>query len=270
MSSEPSNAPADPTEQYRKGIQSYRDSVKWVVSSFGAVAAALVVGIQLTSLGSLHGERLLWAVISGGVVFAAVIAIVAAAVRVLAPIGATYTEFEKGRTFAPLRKFLQKDRAPLREKADSAKDLADKYKCLVDRENKDYDLFKANEKDETLKQNYLDTKKERVDLFRVVQAVTALGLHLRVKELFKHGMVTISIGVLLTAAGAISFAYWANPPAPKKLDCVGLYLDLDKLVDDDPLAAATWPEDPISGEAKDCGFTSNEKLTQYLEGLARH
>jgi membrane protein required for beta-lactamase induction len=69
-----SNNPPPPSEnQYQKGINEYRATLKWVVSSFGAVAAALTVGLQVTSLGSLYGWRLYWALPSVTLAFGAVL-----------------------------------------------------------------------------------------------------------------------------------------------------------------------------------------------------
>lgn len=215
MSNDSGSSPPAPGDQYREAITQYRTSVKWVVSSFGAVAAALIVGIQLTSLGQLEGTRLTVAFICIALAFVAILVIVGMAVRVLVPESGTYAGFAHDKEFEPLRSFLAKDSAPLRDKATSAADLATKYELALDAENKLWSQYQSDKANATLKNQYTTKQREREDLYQVLIAVTALGLFLRVKKMFQQTMIAIGIGTLIAAAGAVGFAYAANPPSPK-------------------------------------------------------
>lgn len=284
MSSGSSSPPPAPGNQYREAIATYRTSVKWVISSFGAVAAALIVGIQLTSLGELHGERLVWALASIGVVFAAILAIIAAAVRVLSPISGTYAGFKSDPAFRPLRDFLALDKTPLRTKANDPGELAAKYEEALGLESEKWRLHNEKKEDKTLEADYQAARSHRAALFPVVQAVTNLGLLLHTKQLFRQAMLVLYVGVALAAAGAVAFAYLANPPAPTKrstsaevlisprlpLNCAGFYLTLDKLLRNEPKIAKAWPTRSVGPQARACGFETKQELTEFLSRFVRH
>lgn len=255
--------------QYGGAIAEYRTNVKWVVSSFGAVAAALVVGIQLTSLGELHGYRLIWSVASAAVVFGAILAIIGFTARVLSPLGATYAGFKEGNEFGPLRSFLEQDKNPLRGKATTAEMLATKYDHAVTVEEEKW--VADDEADETLKSEYAAAKTNRENLLPVVVDVTDFGIFLRTKQLFQQAMLAVYIGVAFAAAGTIAFAYLANPPAPPKkstLGCVAFYVSLDELLDDEPALAKSLPRMSLEPEAKACGIKTVVQQRGLLSNLA--
>jgi hypothetical protein len=212
MADAPSSPQAAAEDQYRVAIESYRNVTKWVLSSFGAVAAALIAGLQLSALGQLKGEPLLWSLISVVVAFGGVVAIILFAVEVLVPIGATYRQFEASREFKPLRDYLQNDNAPLRLKADSASALAATYDKAIQTESTARKAHEQHTSDPTRKRDLESATAERAELFEVVVAVTKLGLTLRTQQLFARAMWAVRIGVVAAAVGAIVFAYYANPP----------------------------------------------------------
>lgn len=260
-----------PGNQYREAIAEFRTNVKWVVSSFGAVAAALVVGIQLTSLGELHGYRLIWSVVSAAIVFAAILAIIGFTTRVLSPMGATYAGFKDGVEFGPLRDFLEKDKKPLRRQAETASELADAYDHALEVESEKWALHDANKTDETLKSEYDAAHANSEGLFQVVSAVTSLGIFLRTRQLFQQAMRTVYIGVALAAAGTLAFAYLANPPsAPKKstVNCIAFYVSLDQLLDDEPELAKSSPRKSLEPQAHACGINTAAQRKSLLSTLA--
>jgi hypothetical protein len=61
-----------------------RETAKWLVATFGAVAGALIVGLQLSDIGELEGNDRGWASVAAGAALVAVIIIIALAARVLA------------------------------------------------------------------------------------------------------------------------------------------------------------------------------------------
>jgi hypothetical protein len=201
---------AAPTDQYRAAIDTYRTTLKWVLSSFAAVAVALIVGVQLTSLGALHGQRLVLAFIAAGVAFAGVFGIIVLAVRALAPVGGTRAEFAGGRNFKPLRDYLARDRSPLRRMANTAEELAGALEDARTAEIEAKAEHDKNTADPVLRQAFDNARRDRETLAPVVDTVTRFGIYLRVQELFGQAMWAVRIGVPLAAAGALAYAYLAN------------------------------------------------------------
>jgi hypothetical protein len=184
-----------------------------VVASFGAAAAALIAGVQLTSIGEVSGWRLVGSFASAAVAFGAVCAIIFAAVRVLVPEGGTYNDFADGQDFQSLRDYLATDDSPLRNQARDANDLAAKYTQALEAEHSAWNACQKNPSDQQALQNYRDAQADRQSLFSVVRTLTSLGLFLRTKKLFGEAMHVMYIGVAIAAAGAVSYAYLANPPS---------------------------------------------------------
>jgi hypothetical protein len=203
--------PAPPADQYSAAVESIRANIKWVLTSFGGVAAALIVGMQLTSVGKLDGIRLAAAIFSVVVALGAVLAVILAAVRVLSPAEGTPAEFADGEDFELLRDFLKTNQSPLRGMASSAGGLAEKYDELVGDEQAAYSAYKVNPDSKELTEKYEAAKKAQVSLFAVVNEVTKLGLYLRVQDLFKKAMDVLVVAVIVGGAGALAFAYLANP-----------------------------------------------------------
>jgi hypothetical protein len=199
-------------DQYRAAIESYRNVIKWVLSSFAAVAAALIAGLQLSTVGQVEGEALFWSLLGIAVAFIGIVAIILFAVQVLVPIGATYRQFERSKDFKPLREYLRGDDAPLRCKATSASGLAAAYDAAIETEMTAEKSSKAQPADPEQKRILERATAERKELFEVVVAVTKLGLTLRTQQLFKRAMWAVRVGVVAAAVGGIVFAYFANPP----------------------------------------------------------
>lgn len=284
MSNAGGSAPPQARDQYRDAIDGYRGIVRWVISSFGAVAAALIVGVQLTSLGQLHGGRLTWSIISLALAFVAVLAIIFAAVRVLVPVGGTFREFESGREFAALRDLLQRDPAPLRGKAITAGGLAGEYERAMANEADAWSRHQADPTNPTLEAAYGEARLVRANLFETVRSVTSLGLYLRTKQLFQVSMRTIYFGVTVAAAASIVFAYASKPPKTTgtttstteiqaillgNTDCVRYYVELDELADDEPRLLRGRTVQPAYLEARRCGIGTERALRRLVASLAR-
>jgi hypothetical protein len=199
-------------DQYRAAVEGYRSVIKWVLSSFAAVAAALIAGLQLSTLGQVEGEALFWSLLGITVAFVGILAIILFAVQVLVPIGATYRQFEHSKDFKPLLSYLERDNAPLRRKATSASGLADAYDAAIETEMTAEKFSKEKPADPERKQRLEDATAERKELFEIVAAVTRLGLTLRTEQLFKRAMWAVRVGVVAAAIGGVVFAYFANPP----------------------------------------------------------
>ncbi len=274
--------------QYRTAIDAYRSIAKWVISSFGAVAAALVVGVQLTSLGELHGWRLHLAFVSVAVVFGCVLTIMAVASRLLVPLRVNYRGFAKGREFGPLRKALKQDNSDLENEADTAAALAEKFETLrselrATRRKHEEDSSAITE------QAVKDAEQDVAIVYEHVMRISWLGRFLRTKQIYRQTMAVLYVAVVIAAAGAIGFAYFSSPPAedpsskhaqvhvtvggPRLLDwprsCARLYFALDKLAAAEPRVGPLWPAGSLSKWDRTCGLRSKGDVERALEFLGR-
>jgi hypothetical protein len=296
MSNDSGKPPSISDAQYQRGIDGYRAIAKWMVSSFGAVAGALVVGIQLTSLGELHGWRLFWTILSVTVVFVAILAIIRAVVPVLVPVRGTYHGFESASVFDPLKDELKDEPAPLRGEASTAGELAKKYEAALAAQRTAWETYQEHANDGTF-QGYVNATKAKDQLYDVVVTVTWLGLLLKTQQLFERSMRIMYLALAAAAAGAVAFAHFSDqsasvkvtppskvqvtvnqPTPPPKLQvsvnepktCVDLYLALDELVRAKPNIGSHWPTPSLGAQDQTCGFHSEKELSRFLSFLANH
>ncbi len=292
-----SSAPADSGEQYRNAIDTYRAIAKWVVSSFGAVAGALVIGVQISSLGALHGWHLIGACASVAAVFVAILIIISAAVSVLVPIRVSDRGFADAPEFDALRRDLEEDPTPLDGEANTAAELAAKYRDYVEHED---EVRKAYERAQRVngvaqdaesnqaladaKQALDDAEGDAETLHELVMSVTWLGRLLRTQQVFRRAMRVIYAAIILAGAGAVAFAYISSPPTTTKPSppsrvhvavnepktCVDLYLALDKLAHDEPTIGSHWPTRSLGAQDRACGLRDVKELARFLAFLAHH
>jgi hypothetical protein len=77
-------APPDPAEHYDKAVTNYRETAKWILSVFAAIAGVLLAGLQLSNLGKADAPYLTIAAIAAAFALGAVGAIIWLATTVLA------------------------------------------------------------------------------------------------------------------------------------------------------------------------------------------
>jgi hypothetical protein len=221
-----SSASLGPGDQYQKAIDAYRSIARWVVSSFGAVAAALVVGVQISSIGRLHDWRLAGAFLSVALVFGSILVIIKAAVRVLLPVRVSYHGFARAPEFALLREELERDQAPLNGEAETAAQLAEKYDDFLKYKDETHEVHEDAQKRHTAtpsvasQKEIADSRKawedaeEKADtLYEHVLTITWLGRLLQTQKIFSAAMRLIYRAIVVAAVGAAAFAYLSSPPA---------------------------------------------------------
>jgi hypothetical protein len=281
-----SNNPSAPSEnRYQKGVNDYRATLKWVISSFGAVAAALIVGLQLTSLGSLEGWRLIWALVSVSVAFGAVLIIIIASSKVLTPVIGTYHGFAHAPEFKALNDFLRDDPSPLQKRADSAGELAEKYEGADAAKLATWEAYQDDQDDEARQAAYEAALATYERLNGVVGTVTTLGLFLYMRQRFTRVMRLVYGGILIAGIGVIAFAYLANPSADAKtqepakkqktvaqvqpVNCARYYLTLAELAYHEPNLSKHWLARSLDSQATACGLDNETAVTQFLTYLER-
>lgn len=297
----PSNSLSDTADQNRKVIDEYRSIAKWVVSSFGAVAGALVVGVQLSSLGELKGSNLWWAAISLTVLFLAILAVIASAARVLLPVRLTYKRLATGRKFKPLRRAMAEEKH--RELEDVTKKLEEEV-AKVDLAIARTDQARAALKDEKTAENEdaLEKAKQLMAEWdvRITKKVWR-GRTAYTEYVFACSMLAIIVGLIAAAIAASGFAYasssstkatpsvtnvhvsFSEPkakPAPPSATnvhvsvnepktCVDLYLALDELARAKPNIGSHWPTTSLGKQDRVCGFHTEKELAHFLSFLAQ-
>jgi hypothetical protein len=246
-----SSASLGPGDQYEKAIDAYRSIAKWVVSSFGAVAAALVVGVQISSVGSLDDLRLVGALASVALVFGSILVIIKAAVGVLLPIRVNYHGFAKAPEFALLREDLERDRAPLNGEAETAAQLAEKYEDFLKYQDETQEVHEEAQKRHTAtpsvasqkqvddaKKAWEDAEAKANTLYEHVMIITWLGRLLQTQKIFDDAMRLIYRAIVAAAIGAVAFAYLSSPPA-KATPATNIHVSFNEPKTKPPPSSAT-------------------------------
>jgi hypothetical protein len=251
------------------------------VSSFGAVAGALVVGVQLSSIGKLHGSHLALAFLSVAVLFIAILAVVGAAVRVLAPVRVTAREFETAREFKPLRDAVARGKVRLGEGVSTLQELVTNYETARQAQRKAREEYERDRTEEHKQALIGARRRTRTANRRMMQKVW-LGRALRSKRVFKQSMLVTFVAVPVAAIAATSFAYQASMPTEEQpkppptvqvsvndpKTCVDLYLALDGLADDERDIGSHWPTSSLEAQDHACGFHNVRELTRFLGFLS--
>jgi hypothetical protein len=245
----PNSAPA--ASPYKDAVDNYRSTLKWVITTYGSVAGALIVGLQLTSLGGLHGTRLYSAIGAAAVALIALMVVLGMAAYALTPVGGSYAEFQTSKTFAKLREQVpwenQNPPSPfLRGQGEGLRDLIQRLNTAQD--------------------------EERTNIFTVLGSLTELGILLRVRQLFTRALVAVVLAVPVVAGAVVAYAYLANPPDPTKtVDCTTYYTNLHTLATDSPSLVSALQHGnktplpiKIDAQSKACGVTNNAELARLL------
>jgi hypothetical protein len=289
------NESTPPGGQYQEAIDGYRKTASWLLSSFGALGAALIAGaVPLSSLTESVGWRKPIALICLAIALASILLVVSKAVALIAPQRGSYRDFGAD-LFAALRKDLERDNTPLKQAATSATDLAEKYDSALETLRRCYfeyrEAWLAGDPRATgpanggvgpsLEELYTDAKEYSEELEEIVVRVTWLGLVLNTRKLFSSFVRGLYVAIAVAAASTVAFFVIAVPPEkapapPPKVavtvsepqTCAGLYLTLDELVQHAPQIADKWPAAKLGEQAKECGFADRNSLSQFLHLLA--
>src|SRR3984957_8971179 len=81
----PGNTSSGIADQANAAIDQFRSVGKWIITSFAAVAALLLAGVQLTSLGSVNGWHLFWSCVGLGIAIVSVIVAIRSLTSLLEP-----------------------------------------------------------------------------------------------------------------------------------------------------------------------------------------
>lgn len=171
-------------------VDRYRDLAKYLIAIIAAVAATLVAGTQLSSIGKLSWAddpgRVVAAVVGFALAIAAVVWTVSKALELLRPIEMSLADVLDDDS---LRADIEERGAML-----SGLESASQLDAL-------FDLGLLNERE---RQAWQDT----------VNAVVGRAAYKRATERFERAWRGMLVGSLLGIGGIIAFTWGANPPTP--------------------------------------------------------
>jgi hypothetical protein len=272
---------ADQGGESRQVIETYRSIAKWVVSAFGAIGAAAVVGLQLTSLGTLKGHELTEAALCVAAIFFAIAAIVTAAVRVLSPLRLSYRDLlANDKRFKPLKRLLAKDAGPLEGRASTAEGIVTLWEdAKVARATAA--TTDAGHSTEQTRRALEAAQQTTADRYAHMLRLVWMGRALWTRRLFRQAVAVTGAALGLAFAAATYYAVLTNPPSkpspapvakvhvtiehPKS--CADFFLALEHLARSSPGIATHWPAKP-GPQARACGLGEPRKLTDFLRFLS--
>lgn len=194
-----------------------RETAKWLVATFGAVAGALIVGLQLSDIGSLEGSDRAVASIAAFGALVAVIVIIALATLVLArgrvPLGELSSEGSK--RFRRLRKTLNRNRS-LYAGFESVSKLVDRVEAEWRKQftswsaTRDHSLSEAERK--KAEKEYEETKEVLPDLNMLSGRLMASARAEDIRLTFDWVRNAIVCLAVIVAIAGVLFAFVDNAP----------------------------------------------------------
>jgi hypothetical protein len=204
-----SEAAASPLEDATNRV---RDSAKWLLTTAGAVGAALLVGVQLTSLGKLDQGTKIFAVL---VVLFGLVGIgfaIWGVARLLLPVSVTLTELVALPLDDPIRKFLDTNPELLRGFA-STQELGTSRRADVAAWNVAFANWQADTKDpERVRALQVAVQREQVSR-EAVETVSEWAALQSLTRDYHRALRKIVPGIVVAALAAIIFVFLAAPPA---------------------------------------------------------
>jgi hypothetical protein len=194
MASEP---PRSQTDSLEEGRNRLRETIKWLIASFGAIGASLAIGSQISHVGTLSDSRLALALLGVVMAFAGILLAIWVAVKVMTGSYVSLGDLAKqsraasndGKPKAGLVKFLESDNSHILQPYKSVGDLADKF-------------------------NAASAGGDEVEYARIsgiVRVVVNAAAYEQLRMKFDSGLPVIMAGAALAVAGITLFAWAANP-----------------------------------------------------------
>lgn len=225
---------ADPTPEKKpsagdpldKAADRLRDSAKWLVAAFGAVAAVIFAGLTVADLGQLSGDtpgyRLTLALVGGG---AAIVGIVAALSQAMRLAGASTTSLDDltRRTgwyeysLNETRDELKRDPALTTWDGDIGAFIRD-YNAAYDEYVQRADAYALDTRKKAPDQSRLKKAFYRLQVMSgIARRLLSTTSFLRLQRSFGRARRSIAALMMLSAIGAVAFG-WATSSVPEDSD----------------------------------------------------
>jgi hypothetical protein len=191
-----------PTDPFEAGRDRLRETVKWLIASFGAVGGSLAIGSQLSNLGQLEAGGRLIAAIAGAVAgFTGVFFAVWAAAKVLT--GSHVT----------IGQLASRSRARSEGKDDVLVDFFEKENTQILGKYKSLSELQSDFLTVTRAADNAPDAARYDEVAERVKTVVNVASYEQLRERLDSGLTRIVWSVALAAVGIIVFAWAANPPA---------------------------------------------------------
>jgi hypothetical protein len=208
-SAETAAKPAQPPSLIFNAIDRMRETAKWIITSFAAIAVVLVGTSQLSDLGKAEGSRLHIAL--GGVALGlvSIVAAIYAAGRIFQP---KVAELDDITDQSPLGRRAARDPGLLYGQAGTVSELIALYKSRLAEHVKARTEAARHPSDPELAAAAASAEK----LYRAVEApmnyIRQQALYDSNQRTFARSVTSITVLTVFAAIGLVMFAYGANPP----------------------------------------------------------
>jgi hypothetical protein len=191
-------------------IDRMRETARWVIGAFGAIAVVLVGTSQLSDLGDSEGGRLALAIAGAVIALVAIAASIFSAAKVFAPEEASLDELtdtsEVGRRAAA-------DPGLLFGEANSVSELVTAYKESLHTYGEDRRIAQAAGATNEQKQKAAASGRRYFALQPPVEHLRQLSLYYAIRSNYREAMGRIAVLLVFGGVGLLMFAYGANPPS---------------------------------------------------------
>jgi hypothetical protein len=202
-----------------------RETAQWLIATFGAVAGAVIVGLELSDIGKLKGfDRTLAAIAAFGAL-AAVIGVIAQASRVLARPRVPLSELSStaaSRRYRRLRAQLNRNRG-LYGGYGSVGGLVDRVEAEWNKQLKSWDEMNSSDDPEVrakAQRENEETQKVMPELNKLNRRLMAVARAEDIRITFEYVRYWIIGLAVVVALGAAVFAYVDSAPDPEETPAV--------------------------------------------------
>ena len=204
--------PAQPADPVLAGIDRLRETAKWLLGAYAAVGAALIAGLQLTSLGTVEDDARLYAAITlAAVALLLVFYAISKTGGVLAPVAVEESDLEPS---SKVGQMVQATPSLLKGQATDIANLRSQYKVALT----DYQAKRAAAHTDPSKKPDDEAYAHLMALHAPLDRLRTIALFNKVQQRYDDAKLHLWIATVLAAFCVIGFAWAANPTDDDQAD----------------------------------------------------
>jgi hypothetical protein len=195
------------------GIDRLRETAKWLIGAYAAVGAAIIAGLQLTSLGKVESHTRFWiGAIAVAVALIAVVAGISKIATVLAPVKVEAADLGLG---SDAEKLVQATPTLLKGQAASLVELQSEYETALSefqgRRAAARGVFGDPAERTAAEAAAEEARSRMMALFGPLDGMRKLVLFEKVQRRYDDAKHVLGVAVVVIIVGVITFAWAANP-----------------------------------------------------------